>query len=233
VGDGSRIKFWHAHWCGDQPLKLSFPELYRLARYPEATVAESMQFQGASIHWDIAFIRAVKDWELEAVVSFLDLLYTSSTTRGGLDSMHWKLSRSGKFEVKSYYKVLTQADHSPFPWKSICKVRVPTRVAFFTWTAALGKILTVDNLRKRKVLILDWCCMGKSGGESVNHLLLHCPITLDLWDMVFSLFGVSWVMPKGLEDLLFGRLSLIVSYGLSGVREMLAHLLGWKLLSQL
>ena len=199
VGDGSRIKFWHDPWCGDQPLKLSFPELHSLARYPEATVAESMQFQGSSIHWDIVFIRAVKDWELEAVVSFLDLLYTSSITRGGLDSMHWKLSRSGKFEVKSYYKVLTQVDHPPFPWKSIWKVRVPTRIAFFTWTAALGKILTIDNLRKRKVLFLDWCCMCKSNGELVNHLLLHCPITRDLWDMVFSLFGVCWVMPRGLR----------------------------------
>jgi hypothetical protein len=61
VGDGSRIKFWHVPWCGDQPLKLSFPELYSLARYPEATVAESMRFQGSSIHWDVVFIRAVKD----------------------------------------------------------------------------------------------------------------------------------------------------------------------------
>ena len=202
VGDGSRIKFWHDPWCGDQPLKLSFPELYSLARYSEATMADSMQFQGSSIHWDIVFIRAVKDWELEAVVSFLDLLYTSSITRVGLDSMHWKLSRNGKFEVKSYYKVLTQVDHPPFPWKSIWKVQVPTRIAFFTWIAALGKILTIDNLRKRKVLILDWCCMCKSNGESVNHLLLHCPITRDLWDMVFSLLGVCWVMPKGVEDLL-------------------------------
>ena len=159
VGDGSRIKFWHAPWCGDQSLKLSFPELYSLARNPEATVAESMQIQGSSIHWDVVFIRAVKDWELESVVSFQDLLYSCSITRGGLDSLHWKLSRNRKFEVKSFYKELTQVDHFPFLWKSIWKVKVPTRVAFFTWTAALGKILTIDNLRKRKVLILDWCCM--------------------------------------------------------------------------
>jgi hypothetical protein len=116
VGAGSRIKFWHAPWCGDQPLKLSFPELYSLAKYPEATVAESMQFQGSSILWDIVFIRVVKDWELEAVVSFLDLLYSCSITRGGLDSLHWKLSRSRKFEVKSYYKELTQVDHFPLKY---------------------------------------------------------------------------------------------------------------------
>ena len=39
-----------------------------------------------------------------------------------------------------------------FPWKSIWKPRVPTRVAFFLWTATLGRILTVDNLRKKNTI---------------------------------------------------------------------------------
>jgi hypothetical protein len=79
---------------------------------------------------------------------------------------------------------------------------VPTRVAFFTWTAALGKILTVDNLRKRRVVIVDWCCMCKDHGESVNHLLLHCSVAQELWELIFSMFGVAWVMPRGVVDLL-------------------------------
>ena len=65
-------------------------------------------------------------------------------------------------------------------WKS----KVPTRVAFFSWTAALGRILTIDNLWKRRVL-----------------LLLHCPIAQKLWNLIFTLFGTSWVMPRGVEDL--------------------------------
>ncbi len=39
-----------------------------------------------------------------------------------------------------------------FPWKSIWKPRVPTRVVFFLWTATLGRILTVDNLRKKNTI---------------------------------------------------------------------------------
>ena len=37
--------------------------------------------------------------------------------------------------------------------------------------------------------------MCKCNSESVEHLFLHCPVASELWDMVFSLFGVSWVMP--------------------------------------
>jgi hypothetical protein len=73
--------------------------------------------------------------------------------------------------------------------------QVPPRIAFFSWTAALGRFLTIDNLRKHNLIIIDWCCMCKQSGESVDHLLLHCSLARELWSMVFVLFGVHWVMP--------------------------------------
>ena len=53
--------------------------------------------------------------------------------------------------------------------------------------------------------------MCKRNGESVDHLLIHCSIAFDLWSMVFTLFGIHWVMPKTVVELLacwqgkFGR----------------------------
>ena len=38
--------------------------------------------------------------------------------------------------------------------------------------------------------------MCKCNGESVDHLFLHCLVAMDLWSMVFGLFGVSWVMSQ-------------------------------------
>jgi hypothetical protein len=68
-------------------------------------------------------------------------------------------------------------------------------VAFFAWTAAHGKILTLDNLRKKRVIVIDRCCMCKMNGESVDHLLLHCEVARALWNAIFSRFSLSWVMP--------------------------------------
>jgi hypothetical protein len=34
-------------------------------------------------------------------------------------------------------------------------IKVPLKVSFFTWSAALGKILTMDNLRKQRVIVVD------------------------------------------------------------------------------
>ena len=89
-----------------------------------------------------------------------------------------------------------------FPWKAIWKPKAPSRVAFFLWTATLGKILTADTLRKRNIILVSWCCMCKVDGETIDHLFLHCSLAYDLWSFVFSLFGVHWVMPRKVLDLL-------------------------------
>lgn len=62
---------------------------------------------------------------------------------------------------------------------------MPSRVDFFVWSAALGNILTTDNLRKRRCVVLDWCYLCKKNGEFVDHLLLHCEVTRVLWDEIF------------------------------------------------
>ena len=53
--------------------------------------------------------------------------------------------------VNDYYRILLGFTDCCFPWKSIWKHKIPSRVAFFVWTAALGKCLVIDNLQKRKV----------------------------------------------------------------------------------
>jgi hypothetical protein len=66
----------------------------------------------------------------------------------------------------------------------------------------LGKILTHDNLRKRNVIVMEWCCLCKKSGESIDHLLLHCEVAQALWSYILILFGVEWVMPRTVLELL-------------------------------
>ena len=44
--------------------------------------------------------------------------------------------------------------------------------------------------------------MCKGGGEFLDHLLLYCPIALEMCSMIFYLFGIFWVMPQRVVDLL-------------------------------
>ena len=111
-------------------------------------------------------------------------------------------SKQRRSEVKSNFKALAPHGRVCFPWRSIWRPKVPSRVAFFLCTAALVQILAVDNMRKRHVLVINWCCMCKRSAKMVDHLVLHCSSARELWSMVFSLFGIQWTMPKGVTELL-------------------------------
>ena len=39
------------------------------------------------------------------------------------------------------------------------------------------------------MVVVDWRCMRKHNGETIDHLLIHGPIAQELWNMVCSLFG--------------------------------------------
>jgi hypothetical protein len=72
--------------------------------------------------------------------------------------------------VKFYYHVLPIPANFIFPWKSIWRVKTTSRVALLVWTVALVKFLTLDNLRKRNVIMMDLCYMCKKSGEFIDHL---------------------------------------------------------------
>jgi hypothetical protein len=52
------------------------------------------------------------------------------------------------------------------------------------------------------VLVVEWFCMCKKSGESIDHLLIHCEVARALWSSILNLFGIEWVMPRRVIDLL-------------------------------
>ena len=111
---------------------------------------------------------------------------------------------NGNFDIRLYYNKLRDSPLVVFPWKGILRVKVPRRVSFFVWCVTWNKILTGDYLRLRGLAFVDWCIMCRHCGETVDHLLLHWEMAYRLWSFVFKTFGVSWVIPRSIPNLLFG-----------------------------
>ena len=168
---------------------MAFSKLYCISRNKEFSIAEVMHFPNQMLHWDILFSRAIQDWELEPSSVFMDLIYSMPLKGEACDKLCRKSGKRKGFKVREFYFSLSLTSGIPFLWK-------PTwhRVAFFSWNATLGKILTLDNLWNRRATIVDWCYMCKRSEESVNHPLLHCPLAFKLRTMVWNLFGLLWVM---------------------------------------
>jgi hypothetical protein len=93
-------------WCGSSSLKEAFPGLYNLACNKEASIADNHDLLSGSHQWNVSFLRSLNDWEVEDLVVFYSLLY-SFTLGGGADKIWWVPSKKGKFEVRSFYNILT------------------------------------------------------------------------------------------------------------------------------
>ena len=206
VGLGTKVLLWHDKWCTDVALKELYPALYACSNNRDAFIASVYvsSGEGRSRDWSVTFCRDFNDWEMASVESFLLLLHSHAPSLEEPDKLIWKLKRSGIFDISSYYLMLRDPTAFAFPWKSIWRVKAPRRVSFFVWTAAWGRILTCDNLMKRGYVMAGWCCMCKCSGESVDHLLLHCEVVREVWNFFLQSFGVSWVFPETVNDLLFG-----------------------------
>jgi hypothetical protein len=135
------------------------------------------------------------------LASFYRGLYACKLRGEGKDKLWWLPSRKGIFEVKSYHRELSPRGSLSFPWKSVWRSQAPPRVAFFVWTAVRSKILTLDNLGKRGMVVVNKCWLCEAEGESVDHLLLHCVAASGLWNAFFARFGLCWVMPRSVKEL--------------------------------
>ena len=79
--------------------------------------------------------------------------------------MKWNHTKSGMFEVRSYYQLLSASSNTEFPWKNIWRVEAPHKVAFFTSLAAHGKNLTIDNLRRWQIYVVDGVLCAKGAAK--------------------------------------------------------------------
>jgi hypothetical protein len=52
--------------------------------------------------------------------------------------------------------------------------------------AVRSKILTLDNLGRRGIVVVNRCWLCEIEGELVDHLLLHCVAASALWNAFFA-----------------------------------------------
>ena len=89
-----------------------------------------------------------------------------------------------------------------FPSRSIWNPVIPPRMGFFAWEASWGKVLTLDQLKRRGRALANRCFLCEEDEEDINHLLLHCKKAKMLWDLLLTIVGTSWVFPNSVIQML-------------------------------
>ena len=97
--------------------------------------------------------------------------------------------------LATMWTILEDRGEVTFPSKIIWDSWAPTKVSFFAWEVTWGRILNIDQLKRRGWVLAGFCCMCKDADESVEHLLIHCGIARELtlsllllWHFVGSFF---------------------------------------------
>jgi hypothetical protein len=71
-------------------------------------------WRSGSRKWNISFIRAARDWEVDFFASIFNLLYSSKSGRVGEEKLCWVLSKRGLFNGRLLYNVLVLHNGTPY-----------------------------------------------------------------------------------------------------------------------
>ena len=154
--------------------------------------------------WNPPFLRHFNDWELKEVEGLFRNLNPLMVRREVEDVLSYKESKDGIFSIRSLYSSFTRAFSDPFPWGLIRRSWAPMRVSFFAQEASWNRILTIDQLKKRGWNMPNRCYLCKEKEETTDHLFLFCKKATMLWSLIFSLFGVQWVLHSSIKMNLLG-----------------------------
>ena len=146
--------------------------------------------------WSPTFLRSLNDWEIGEMVRFLQILHDQNFRPKGEDMLLLKEVKEKRFSVQAMYKCYDSSPAFDFPYHSIWNSVVPLKIGIFTWEAVWGKVLTLDNLKRRGMAFTNRCFLCEEGEETINHLQIHSRSAKMLWDLLLSIGGISWVFPS-------------------------------------
>ena len=189
VGKDNNIRFWEDVWVGDILLAQRFSVLYRMSNSHNEKLLSLRSLENfiscGSYSWDLRFGRNLNEWELEQISELLVLLDSVRFFDVMEDSRVWLSQESGISACKSALNELTKLEDGELLMSFFhLESCAPSKVKFFGWLLAIGKLNTSDVLQKRKPYMAfspAWCVLCKQDGESIDRIFLHCPMATRLW----------------------------------------------------
>ncbi|MFS7966568.1 putative reverse transcriptase zinc-binding domain-containing protein [Helianthus anomalus] len=182
----------------DQPLKMSYPNLFQLEVVKNCSVKDILEGQGL---WLWGYDPNTED-ELSELGNLRNKLLDISLSNRS-NSWRWLGDRSGSFSVGSVKKLII--DSSNFSGRFVMEWSkwVPLKCNVFAWRAGLYRIPTVDALIRRGIPIdNDACSFYNSADESFNHIFSAYIVSTVLWQKISAWCRISNVFAFSFCDLL-------------------------------
>ena len=139
---------------------------------------------------------------MDEILSLFNTIQGKKIIESQEDLMFLKETKNGNFSMKLLFKAMDRSENVVFPYKFIWNSWVPMKVGFFAWEASWGKVLTLDNLKKKGRALANRCFLCGKEVETVDHLFAHCPQTKVIWELLLAIVGVKWLFTLSIRETL-------------------------------
>lgn len=107
------------------------------------------------------------------------------------DCLLWHLSKNVHFTAKSWREAQWLEVDPDLFWNIQWHLKVPSKVVFFLWTTARGRLPTIDLLQHKGIILLSVCLLCMKEEESADHLFIHFPFVAKVWGMFLGEIGLD------------------------------------------
>lgn len=137
---------------------------------------------------------------MQAISEYLrlwDRLQNFSTVAGQQDVVHWRWEASGFYSSRSAYKALFVGTSLFACNEALWRSWAPLKCKIFTWLAIRRRCWTADRLQRHGLQSQGVCVFCLLSLETIDHLIVGCAVTAQIWGQFFSRLGLSRCVPMG------------------------------------
>eukprot|EP00253_Pinus_taeda_P028283 PITA_28283 len=151
-------------------------------------------------------IAELRNWLERAGVNRIQLenLLEDATLDNRFKKDRWGWGKSGIYPSAEGYKSLQGkriSHHTSAFWKQIWEPLALPKINFFFWTLVHNKLLTGDNLTKRKFEGPHRCALCRCQLETAQHLFLDCAFAKKVWGLLLDKFQTSLPQQTSVSEL--------------------------------
>jgi hypothetical protein len=194
VGMGNATLFWSDRWLDGSTVADLAPDVCaavssRVRR--TRTVTEVM--------YNVQWIRDISDsLSMQALAQYVALwehmqgVHLSACVQ---DHFMWKLTTSQQYSVSSAYRAFFHGQCGLPGAQTLAKTRAPGRCKFFIWLSLLDRCWTSVRLQCHNLQNSGPCILCSQAEESMEHLLVQCIYSREVWLLVLRVGGFKHIDP--------------------------------------
>ncbi|XP_026442294.1 uncharacterized protein LOC113341751 [Papaver somniferum] len=190
VGTGNNIHILSDNWVPNQTAPIIKPDNYpdHIQKVSDLIINHNQ--------WNEELIFELFDNNLANQIRNIEIHHNQD------DRVIWPLTKDGNYSVKTLYKELTKSKEiTPSRnknWRAIWNLNSSPSIRLFTWKAAQNILSTGAKVGKHLSYIKDIFKICNCQRETLTHLFMHCPLTIQVWSAAKSKtieYRIQWKPP--------------------------------------